>query len=78
MRYDFWDAALVAVVAAANRAKGSKAPDAWLPRATFVCEYVTDWQAIKGYWQLSMDDAERRTVAHVLADCAGRRRQVER
>lgn len=34
---------LVAVVASANRSKGSRAPDQWLPaNVSFVCEYVRD------------------------------------
>lgn len=51
--------ALVAVVASANRRKGSKAPDAWLPEgARQRCDYVAAWAGIKARWALSATPAE--------------------
>jgi 5-methylcytosine-specific restriction endonuclease McrA len=42
---------LVAVLASANRQKGSKGPDAWLPsNEHYRCAYVTDWIAIQKRW----------------------------
>lgn len=63
--------ALVAVVASANRQKGSKGPDEWLPSSrTFVCDYLHDWVAIKARWALSMDVSEQRAIRDVLGRCA--------
>ena len=51
--------ALVAVVASANRQKGSKGPDAWLPEgARQRCDYIVAWAAIKSRWALSASSAE--------------------
>ncbi|WP_448206169.1 HNH endonuclease family protein [Azospirillum sp. sgz302134] len=64
---------LVTVSAAANRAKGSKGPEDWLPpRQEYICAYVADWIAVKARWQLTMDERERVTVGNILADCRGR------
>jgi hypothetical protein len=50
---------LVAVIGSANRAKGSKGPDEWIPaNSPFVCEYVRDWQSVKKSWGLKMTEAE--------------------
>jgi len=67
---------LVVVSAAANRAKGSKGPEEWLPPDDDeLCRYVADWVAVKARWQLTMDERERVTVGNILADC---RKQVHR
>lgn len=61
---------LVTVSAAANRAKGSKGPEEWLPpRQEYICAYVADWIAVKARWQLTMDERERVTVGNIVADC---------
>jgi len=61
---------LVAVSAAANRAKGAKGPEEWLPpRQEHICTYIADWIAVKARWQLSMDERERVTVGNILVDC---------
>jgi Domain of unknown function (DUF1994). len=61
---------LITVSAAANRAKGSKGPEEWLPpRQDYICAYVADWIAVKARWQLSMDERERVTVGNIIADC---------
>lgn len=62
---------LVAVVASANRSKGSRGPDEWLPaNVSFVCEYVREWRSVKARWGLSMSDAERRRSDDVLTACS--------
>jgi hypothetical protein len=62
--------ALVAVVASANRQKGSKAPDAWLPpRQSFVCSYLRQWIDVKSRWRLSMTTAERLEARRMTAEC---------
>lgn len=61
---------LVAVDFSANRSKGDKGPEAWLPPAEESrCNYVRDWVAIKARWSLSMTDAESAAVAAALAAC---------
>lgn len=61
---------LVAVLASANRAKGSKGPESWLPsNARFICEYVREWQAVKQRWSLTMTPAERQKMTTILAEC---------
>lgn len=61
---------LVAVTASANRSKGSKSPDRWLPEnTTFVCEYVRDWQQVKARWGLAMEPTEQSKVQQILNDC---------
>ncbi|BAI75379.1 hypothetical protein AZL_c00860 (plasmid) [Azospirillum sp. B510] len=62
----------------ANRAKGSKGPEDWLPpKRDGVCLYVADWILVKARWDLAMDERERVTVGNILGDCrnsAGQRR----
>ena len=61
---------LMAVSAAANRAKGSQGPEQWLPpTASYRCEYVADWIAIKARWGLSMDERERVSVGNLVEAC---------
>lgn len=61
---------LVAVLASANRSKGSKGPEAWQPKnGDFRCDYVSQWRAIKRRWRLRMNSEERRTVEQVLLEC---------
>ncbi len=62
---------LLAASREANRAKGAKGPEDWLPpKRDGVCLYVADWIAVKARWTLSMDERERVTVGNILADCA--------
>ena len=62
---------LMAVEAAANRSKGAKGPEEWLPPSEdHLCVYVADWTLVKHRWGLSMDERERVTVGNVLAACS--------
>src|SRR5690606_35958713 len=62
---------LVAVDYAANRSKGAKGPEAWLPPSEdFRCAYVRDWVAVKQRWRLTMNEAESAAVTHALEVCA--------
>jgi hypothetical protein len=62
---------LVAVEHTANRSKGDKGPEAWLPPMEDArCGYVRDWVAVKKRWHLSMSDAEAAAVADMLELCA--------
>lgn len=65
---------LVAVGYAANRSKGDKGPEAWLPTSEdYRCTYVRDWVTVKQRWQLGMNVAEAKAVREALAACkAGR------
>lgn len=61
---------LVAVLASANRSKGAKGPDGWLPsRSAFRCAYVRHWRAVKRRWALSSSTIEERAIEQTLASC---------
>jgi hypothetical protein len=59
---------LIAVSAHANRSKGEKEPQAWMP-ARGRCSYVTSWVAVKWRWTLGVNAAERAFVKRTLAAC---------
>lgn len=62
---------LIAVSAAANRAKGDQGPEEWLPpQEAARCRYVANWVAVKVRWSLSMDERERVSVTNILQACA--------
>lgn len=65
---------LVAVSASANRRKGDKGPDAWLPPDPEArCDYVRSWTAVKSRWGLQSSPAEVRAVERITRECdAGR------
>ena len=61
---------LIAVAARANRSKGARGPEAWLPpRAEYRCTYVRDWVEIKQRWQLGTSEAEAAAIAAALRSC---------
>lgn len=61
---------LIAVDYNANRSKGAKGPEAWLPPSEdYRCTYVREWAAVKLRWQLSMTTAEAVAVDDALALC---------
>ena len=62
---------LVAVLASANRSKGDKGPDRWLPSEPAArCDYVRAWTRIKSRWDLEVTGPERAAVDDALARCA--------
>jgi hypothetical protein len=62
---------LIAVSAAANRAKGAQGPEAWLPPdRRDRCRYVADWIGVKARWDLAMDESERVAVGNLVEACA--------
>jgi hypothetical protein len=64
---------LIAVSAAANRAKGDQGPEEWLPPdAGHRCRYAADWVAVRARWRLGMDERERVSVGNLLQACVGR------
>lgn len=61
---------LVAVAKGANRAKGDKAPDAWMPEhPAHRCQYLRQWVEVKERWSLHQRDDERRFIERGLARC---------
>jgi hypothetical protein len=61
---------LLAVSASANRSKGARGPDEWLPPlAESRCQYVRDWAAIKARWELRASEAEAAATERALALC---------
>ena len=59
---------LVAVSASANRSKGSRGPDKWLPPdEVYHCEYVEIWLSIKAGWELTLTAPEAQAIADL--DC---------
>jgi len=61
---------LVAVVAGANRSKGARSIETWLPpNATARCEYVDAWRAITARWSLRATSREAELAEAYAADC---------
>lgn len=66
---DFWEH-LIAVKAAANRAKGSKSPDQWKPPSEgYWCEYAVRWILIKSRWNLSSTTPEHAALTSMIESC---------
>ena len=59
---------LVAVSASSNRSKSDRDPTEWLP-ALGRCTYAKYWIGVKYRWRLSVNPAEKSTLARVLAGC---------
>lgn len=61
---------LIAVLASANRSKGSKSLDKWMPSYTpFKCTYLKEWKLIKGEWNLTMTENESNAIKIMLSEC---------
>ena len=61
---------LIAVSSSSNRSKSDGDPADWLPpNSLYVCEYVEQWITVKQQWELSIDEAEARAIAHALSSC---------
>lgn len=61
---------LLAVDAGANRQKGDKSADEWLPsNVDFHCDYVSSQILVKDKYGLSVSAAEKSTMLEVLAGC---------
>jgi hypothetical protein len=59
---------LIAVSASSNRSKGDADPAEWLPPdASYTCQYVADWVAVKARWSLSVDSAVKAVIASEIA-----------
>lgn len=61
---------LIAVKASANRSKGAKSPDQWMPEnEDYWCTYIENWEAIKLRWGLLMTVKESSTVNNFKSSC---------
>ena len=61
---------LIAVSSRANRSKGARGPEEWMPPdETYWCEYAQDWAEIKERWELTMTKVESEIVMDMLGTC---------
>lgn len=61
---------LIAVSSSANRSKGAKAPDKWVPENDeFLCEYAQQWMYIKDKYNLRIFKKEQKTLDELLELC---------
>jgi len=61
---------LIAVDKSANRSKGTKGPDEWLPsNQLYRCDYVKNWVKIKTRWNLTITEEERTAIDSILTQC---------
>lgn len=61
---------LVAVAASANRSKGKKGPDEWLPaNEAYRCQYVRVWSSIKKRWKLATSSREGVVIKDIERAC---------
>lgn len=61
------EAALLAVTARSNRAKGADDPTDWLPsNPDYLCQYTALWIVTKTRWGLSIDTAELATLEQLV------------
>jgi hypothetical protein len=59
---------LIGVTDNSNASKGDQDPTTWLP-AFERCRYAADWTAVKLRWVLTVDSAERDSLAGLAATC---------
>jgi hypothetical protein len=65
-----YSASLIAVSAHANRSKGDREPQDWMPeRAGYSCDYISHWVAVKWRWHLTVNSAERSFLRRSLKTC---------
>ena len=64
---------LIAVDRSANRSKGSRSPQEWMPtNKAYHCEYLRSWVTIKKSWRLSMTCPDEATeIAQMMAESCG-------
>lgn len=61
---------LIGVKASANRSKGKRGPEEWLPENEgYVCEYAQNWTDIKVKWGLAVTTKEKSVLEQVLSRC---------
>lgn len=58
---------LIPVSASANRSKGAKGPEEWVPpRSAYYVNYAATWIRTKTYWKLSVTATERAALEYLL------------
>ena len=58
---------LIAVMAGANRSKGTRGPEEWAPPDNALwCQYALDWSDIEQRWDLTMPPVESEIVMDML------------
>ena len=63
---------LIAVTAAANRAKGDRGPEGWRPPdRSYWCRYAKAWAGVKQSWGLTVTAAEAEALREMLETCDG-------
>ncbi|WP_375404842.1 HNH endonuclease family protein [uncultured Amnibacterium sp.] len=63
-----YGASLTAVTTHANRSKGDREPNAYLPTLTsYRCTYVRNWIAVKYRWKLAVNTAEKSALTTDIA-----------
>ncbi len=61
---------LIAVSASANRSKGSRGPEEWMPPdSNYWCSYAHTWTSIKARWGLTATGSERAKLQLILGTC---------
>jgi hypothetical protein len=61
---------LFAVSASVNRAKGDQDPSQWKPPYRgYWCGYAQNWVTVKRHWQLTVTEAEKKTLVDMLGTC---------
>jgi hypothetical protein len=61
---------LIAVTDNVNQAKGDQDPSSWQPPLTsYRCTYAKMWIAVKYYWSLKLQQAEKTAVQSALNTC---------
>ena len=60
-----------------NQSKGDRDVAEWLPEFGH-CSYVRQWTAVKLRWRLSVDQAEKKALSALAADCPNHRLRVKR
>lgn len=59
---------LIAASAAENRSKGDKGPSEYQPKI-LKCQYAVDWINISKNWNVSMTEADKKSLESMLATC---------
>ncbi len=61
---------LLAVNLSANRQKGDKGPEAWVPEnVAFYCRYGESWATVLVLWKLDVPEATRAAIAKLVETC---------
>lgn len=61
---------LIAVSAHSNRSKSDKDPANWMPDKD-ECGYTANWISVKTRWNLTIDEAEKKTLTNLVQGCDG-------